>query len=1006
MIKRIINVYNIFIVLVFCSVVPNVFAQLQDYTHPELDWFTIETEHFKVHFHEGAERTARVVAKIGEDIYTPITELYDYRPDGKIHFIIKDFDDNSNGAAYYYDNKVEIWAPQMTFILRGTHNWLRNVVTHEFSHMISLGAARKITRKIPSFYLQLIGYEKEKRPDVLYGYPNQIVSYPLPMTVVPMWLAEGMAQYQISGLDYERWDTHRDMLIRTAVVNDKLHSFSEMGVFGKNSLGNERTYNAGYALTRYIVYNWGEESLKKLAVELKKPFQVSVNGAIQNVTGLDANDLYNNWRTGLTAYYDTRLGTIKANSVEGKIITEKGLGNISPAWSPDGDKIAYCGSKTADYLTLTSLRVYDLKTGKEKTIKNGVNGKVAWSPDGKKLLYQRSRRVKHHSHYFDLHVYDLERKKETRLTKSKRTVDPAWSPDGKLIVCVSQKDGTDNLLLLDAQGKQIRELTRNKNGEGVYSPQFSPDGQSIVFTRARNHGRDVKVMDLKTGEVNSLVADIGDARDAVYSPDEEYIYFAWDKTGIFNIYRMKPDGSDIEQMTNVIGGAFMPSVSANGKLCFSNFNYDGYKIAVIDEPRKLVPDNAVYVAANDKAPELQNNFNHDILERARNYNDNNLPDVEIDSYSMNYGQMAFLPRVMLDSNKVKLGTYFFASDILDRYSVLGGVAMNARTDLDAFALFEFRKFGPTLFLELYGFTRNVTRSIEVIEDYPKKVPVDIHFNILEADIGYQNNITDDMQLRLSYSHQRYTSKIRDFTFQGLKWVSPNNTYFIGNHFIAQWNLEQVAPGLNSNINPYLGRKVQLRYSYELNNFFEDFATDNDYGTPQEVYSDYKYHRVEVNWSEYLPMPWSRKHALSLNFRGGIIDRPVDSFFNFFAGGLPGLRGYPFYSIEGRKLLIGRFAYRFPIFSHIQKRFLQFTTEKFYAGAFFDYGNAFDENKINFSAFKKNVGFDLRFTGFSFYGFPTALSFSSAYSLDRFEKENFTYGREWRHYISLLFAFMD
>jgi len=169
-------------------------AQYGEYSHPELDWFTIESEHFKVHYHDGAERTARVVAKIGEDIYQPITDMYDWRPDGKIHFIIKDFDDNANGAAYYYDNKVEIWAPQMTFILRGTHNWLRNVVTHEFSHMISLGASRKMTRKIPSFYLQLIGYEKEKRPDVLYGYPNQIASYPLPMTVIPMWLAEGMAQ--------------------------------------------------------------------------------------------------------------------------------------------------------------------------------------------------------------------------------------------------------------------------------------------------------------------------------------------------------------------------------------------------------------------------------------------------------------------------------------------------------------------------------------------------------------------------------------------------------------------------------------------------------------------------------------------------------------------------------------------------------------------------------------------------------------------------------------------
>ena len=238
-------------------------AQENESNHAELEWRTIKTEHFQIHFHNGAERTGQATAKIAEEIYRPITDLYGWHPDGLIHFIIRDHDDNANGAAFYYDNKVEIWAPQMTFILRGTHNWLRNVITHEFSHMISLGASRKTTRKIPAIYLQYFGYEPEKRSDVLYGYPNRIASYPLPMTIVPMWLAEGMAQFQKPGLDYDRWDSHRDMLIRTAVIAGKQLTFSEMGVFGKNSLGNERTYNAGYALTRYIAHKWGPASLKK-----------------------------------------------------------------------------------------------------------------------------------------------------------------------------------------------------------------------------------------------------------------------------------------------------------------------------------------------------------------------------------------------------------------------------------------------------------------------------------------------------------------------------------------------------------------------------------------------------------------------------------------------------------------------------------------------------------------------------------------------------------------------
>ncbi|MDZ7343704.1 MAG: hypothetical protein ONA90_04230, partial [candidate division KSB1 bacterium] len=147
---------NIPKLLLLVAMLPTMAPHAQEppeWTHPELKWNTIETEHFFVHFHNGAEHTGKLTAKIAEEIYTPITSLYGYEPDGKIHFVIKDYDDFSNGAAYYLDNKVEIWASALDFELRGTHNWLRNVITHEFTHMISLGAARKITRHIPAFYV-------------------------------------------------------------------------------------------------------------------------------------------------------------------------------------------------------------------------------------------------------------------------------------------------------------------------------------------------------------------------------------------------------------------------------------------------------------------------------------------------------------------------------------------------------------------------------------------------------------------------------------------------------------------------------------------------------------------------------------------------------------------------------------------------------------------------------------------------------------------------------------
>ena len=198
---------------------------------PGLEWKTISTEHFDVHFHAGEEWTGAEAARIAEEIYGPITDVYDYRPK-RCHLVILDTEDYANGAAYYYDNKIEIWATNLEFHLRGTTPWLRNVITHEFTHIVSIQASMKMPLRIPAIYFQAVDFEKEKRPDVITGYPDLIVSYPITGTVVPGWWAEGVAQYQSPVKHNDCWDTHRDMILRAAVTEDRMLSYDEMGFLG------------------------------------------------------------------------------------------------------------------------------------------------------------------------------------------------------------------------------------------------------------------------------------------------------------------------------------------------------------------------------------------------------------------------------------------------------------------------------------------------------------------------------------------------------------------------------------------------------------------------------------------------------------------------------------------------------------------------------------------------------------------------------------------------------
>jgi len=77
--------------------------------HPELEWQTVESEHFIFHFHPGTEWSLNMAMEVAESVYPYITGLYGWEPKAKTQIIIQDTDDYANGGAYYFDNKILIW---------------------------------------------------------------------------------------------------------------------------------------------------------------------------------------------------------------------------------------------------------------------------------------------------------------------------------------------------------------------------------------------------------------------------------------------------------------------------------------------------------------------------------------------------------------------------------------------------------------------------------------------------------------------------------------------------------------------------------------------------------------------------------------------------------------------------------------------------------------------------------------------------------------------------------
>ena len=971
--------YFLALLMALCSV-SGAFGQ----NHPELAWQVIGTEHFRIYYHQGLERIADEVAEIVERAYGPVTTMYGFEPDGPMRMVLKDTDDIANGLTYYYDNRIEIWPTNLDYEFRGTSDWLWNVITHEFTHAISLQVARKGPRRMPALFFQYFGYQQEhSREDVLTGYPDAIASYPAPMTIVPMWFAEGTAQYQARGVQYDRWDTHRDMILRMATLNDGLLSYDEMGVFEKTSLGSEMVYDHGYGLVLYIVEQYGEDTLRAIFREASRWWRIDFDGALDAVLGVSGPELYHAWRAHLEARYERQVAPIRDHFAEGDSLQDWGYANAHPAWSPDGSRLAYLSNKGRDYLG-TGLFVLSLDDDKEKIV-GGATSSIAWAPDGEAVFFaKRSTPDRYGSRYWDLYRYDIESEKEHRITHGLRARYPTLSPDGESLAFIRNGRGMNALGVMRADGSDVRYLLEFEDRTELYSPKWSPDGTRIVFSIAQRGYRDIAAIPSEGGEIVYLAASEGDDRDPCWTPDGKRVLFASDVTGIFNLYARSLDGGTVRRLTNVRGGAFQPAVSPDGEgIAFSLYGSYGYEIRTLE--MKSLWQEVDAATFSEPVPEFERT----------------LSSVSTTSspYEGEFSNLFLIPRFVVDDGKLKPGLYAMSGDVLDKQSLFAGGAIGANLDMDLFLIYEYRRHIPTIFIELYKQTRHVDERIESRdEDF---IVYDRKYDLNEINIGARRRIgpSDEVSVALAYSHYNGSIDQSPFT-PALREIHRSSfpyNYLKGIDLSLIYRYRTLLRTTDDDINPRGGRDVMFRYDRMFNWFLKGFNPNSS--IIDVLYDRFFYDQLTLDWKEYMALPW-RRHALSGRLYAGWIDRRVDDFFDYHIGGIQFMRGYTYYSMEGRYALMANLTYRFPILRNLGTQFVQTFFDKVYGAVYVDVGRAWDRH-FRWDAFKKDVGGQLRLDAVSFYGFPTRLAFDAAYGLDEVEDT-----QAWKFYFSLLFGHLN
>lgn len=922
------------------------------------NWRTIETEHFRIAYHEELESLALKLSRISEQVYSELTPLLQYKTDVKTEIMLTDHVDQPNGWANVYPyNHMVLYAvpPDRKSVLNDYDDWLRLLFVHEETHIIQLDTKSGLPAAINLIFGGLV-------------HPNQYM---------PTWYTEGIGVFNESRFTAggRARSSMFEMFLRADAWEGEFLEIDQIqGGISRWPRGHI-SYLYGSKFLQYLGDKYGEETFAALGYLYgQRIIPLALNTVLKKVTDDDFIRLYEEWKLQMI---ERTAGDVRRLEVLGltqlHYVTDGGENHDYPALFPTGDRILYYHDDAKPYRR--GWAELDIETGEHHVLLEATDdGGAAIAPDGRRIVTAQLSYTDQDFHHFDLYLHDLDNDETRRLTEGVRAREPAFAPDGRRLAFVQYTPGASHLMIMDIDRDTAWEPFPQETFDQVFSPTWSPDGRFLAFTAWRfNSFKDIYLYDLENNRLTPITTDRYQDLSPAWSSDGRKLFWSNDRTGIYNIYSFDLETGFIHQLSNVVGGLFSPLATPDGKrLYVASYRSHGFDLAWIDldlERPRPVPTGLQMRPAIDYKPP-------DISYQESEY-----------SPFPSLAPKIWLPTWGEDHAGMTLGIRTWGDDITNRHSWSAEFDVGLKSGAPTIALsYSNRTFIPTISLRAAHASYTLIDAAS-IDGQPADQNESRTSGSFSLSFPFRNREVKGKESR-PYSHRlslsasfKYTRLLDRYVYSPTQIPAITANTGLGTALSLGWtyNKRQSFPGY---IATAAGRSI-----------FINVRADTDL-----LGSDYNSITVSAGYSEYIANPWVDNQCLALKFTGGFGASDQQNRQTFYLGGPPDtdiisdivrnnrtygsyLRGYEPLSMSGDKYLMLKTEYRF-IAWNIERGLytLPLFFRRVHMAPFFDIGYAWN-NEFNPDKIRKGLGGEIRLDIVAGYFTPITISMGYQYGFD-------------------------